>query len=252
MMRGRIAVQELALTAPDAQGAQMLETTLLPEAIEGIETRYYLQREGTQRTAGRRVNKGYVFLFFAGQGKASSYRTTYSVSEAAALGGASQGPVQITAGRTALEYVEIAIDLRESEFAGVRDREDFFVHLSECETYSEGIKSATTVSRTIVPPGIIPRFCMGSVEAVGPDTVAPHAHPMLEQLFFGLPGNACVVTADGREAFFGERSLLHIPVGSHHGVHVGQGRRMHYVWMDFFRKEDDVAYIHAQHKPIKK
>ena len=51
--------------------------------------------------------------------------------------------------------------------------------------------------RTLLPKDIVPRMSIGTVETVGPDRVAPHAHPMLEQLFLGLEGNDIVVRADG-------------------------------------------------------
>jgi len=144
------------------------------------------------------------------------------------------------------------MDVRDDETAFLLRAEPFFVRYSQCEGYTEAIKSPRTISRTIVPPKTIPRFCMGSVEASGPDVVAPHSHPMLEQLFFGLPGNACEVTADGAVAPLGDRALLHIPLGSWHGVRVIAGSRIHYIWMDFFRSEEDLAYIQDQHKPIEK
>jgi hypothetical protein len=65
--------------------------------------------------------------------------------------------------------------------------------------------------------------------------VGEHAHPMLEQLFLGLPGCAAVVTADGAEARLGAWTLLHVPLGSTHGVRAGAGEAMHYVWLDLFR-----------------
>ena len=102
-------------------------------------------------------------------------------------------------------------------------------------TYSEAFKSASTVSRTLVPRGAVPRFAAGSVQAAGPDAVGEHAHPMLEQLFLGLPGCAATVTADGAEARLGAWTLLHVPLGSTHGVRAGAGEAMHYVWLDLFR-----------------
>ena len=248
-MPNRIEVQEVALAGADVHGNQILEV-LLPRAIGGVETRYFLQPEGAERTVTRQANKGYALLFFTGDGEISSGRSAHRFSEAAAIAGTANRPNRITATGACLEYVEVTIDLKQDEYAAVQDREDFFVLVSRCVPYQEAIKSATTVSRTIIPPEVIPRFCMGSVEALGPDAVASHAHPMLEQFFFGLPGNACVVTADDAGASFGERALLHIPPGSHHGVQVGRGRRMHYVWMDFFRSEEDLAYIREQHKPV--
>jgi len=29
------------------------------------------------------------------------------------------------------------------------------------------------------------------------------------------------------------------------------GLRLHYLWMDFFKREEDLAYIQEQHTPIK-
>jgi hypothetical protein len=142
------------------------------------------------------------------------------------------------------------VDLREHEAARLWRADPFFVRYSECEAYAEAIKSSRTVSRTIVPADRVPRFCMGSVEAVGPDEVGAHAHPMLEQLFFGLPGNSCAVTADEAVETLEARALLHVPLGSRHGVRVGGGHRMHYIWMDFFRRDEDMAYLQEQHKPI--
>ncbi len=121
------------------------------------------------------------------------------------------------------------------------------VAYAACPTYREAIKSPQTVNRTLVPPGWLPRFAMGSVETAGPDAVAPHAHPMLEQLFFGLPGNDCTVTADGAAAAFGGPTLLYIPRGSLHGATVAAGRRLHYLWLDFFPTAADMQWIRDQH-----
>ena len=176
----------------------------------------------------------------------------FAFAEVAAFFAPGDGSIVIKATSTPLEYLEILIDLQEPEAPLLLPRGPFFIRYSHCEAYSEAIKSAKTVSRTIVPANTIPRFCMGSVEAMGPDEVAAHSHTMLEQLFLGLPENACVVTANDAETVLGERALLHIPLGSRHGVRVGGGRRMHYVWMDFFRNEEDLAYIQEQHNPIKR
>jgi len=74
----------------------------------------------------------------------------------------------------------------------------YLLRYSNAKPYSEAIKSPQTVSRTLVPTGVIPRFAAGSVQTRGPDAVGEHSHPMLEQLFLGLPGNECLVSADGR------------------------------------------------------
>jgi len=75
---------------------------------------------------------------------------------------------------------------------------------------------------------------MGTVQTKGPDEVAAHKHPMLEQLFLGLSDNSCVVYADDASVEFPEHSLLHIPLGSSHSVSVKKDKILYYVWMDFF------------------
>jgi quercetin dioxygenase-like cupin family protein len=224
----------------------------LPGVIDGVETTYYVQGTGTRHPVPPKPGRGQVLLFMTGAAEVQVDGRAFEFSEIAAICAPGNPPLVIQATAAPLEYLEILVDVRDDEAASLPKAEPFFVRYSQCEGYTEAIKSPRTVSRTIVPPKTIPRFCMGSVEALGPDEVASHSHPMLEQLFFGLPGNACEVTADGAVAPLGDRALLHIPLGSWHGVRVNAGSRMHYIWMDFFRNEKDLAYIQDQHKPIKK
>ena len=121
---------------------------------------------------------------------------------------------------------------------------------SSSPTYREAIKSPRTTSRTLLPPHLIPRMAMGSVHTTGPDRVAPHAHPMLEQLFVGLPGTRCVVRCDGVEAEMREGQVLHIPLGSEHGVSVNEGDILHYVWLDFFLTKEGAQWIADMHTDV--
>ena len=119
---------------------------------------------------------------------------------------------------------------------------------STAPTYREAIKSPRTTSRTLLPPHIIPRMAMGSVHTTGPDTVAPHSHPMLEQLFVGLPGTRCRVRCDGVEEELVEGQVLHIPLGSEHGVEVDEGQVMHYLWLDMFLTKEGAQWIADMHQ----
>lgn len=119
----------------------------------------------------------------------------------------------------------------------------------DCEPYSEAIKSPKTISRTLLPEHFVPRMAMGTVETTGPDAVGEHKHPMLEQFFFGLKGNDIIVTADGQEANLRDFALLHIPLGSMHGARVEDGKKMHYIWMDFFFNKEGQQWL-QMHKPI--
>ncbi len=251
-MAGPIAVQAVGMAGTTLQSNSWARVSLLPGVIAGVETIYYVQGTGTKHSVAPRPGRGQVLLFTAGVGEVRVEGRAFEFSEVAAVCAPGNLPMVIQAITAPLEYLEILVDVRDDEAALLLGAEPLFVRYSQCEGYTEVIKSPRTVSRTIVPPKTIPRFCMGSVEAFGPDAVAPHSHPMLEQLFFGLPGNACEVTADDAVAPLGDRALLHIPLGSWHGVRVIAGSRMHYIWMDFFRTEEDLAYIQNQHKLIEK
>ena len=118
---------------------------------------------------------------------------------------------------------------------------------AECPTYSEDIKSEKSINRLILPEGLVPRFCMGSVETLGPDTVSEHEHPMLDQLFLGLKGCRCTVHADEKKALLTENVLLHIPLGSKHSVSVKKGDKLNYLWLDFFLSLEGQEYMRKQH-----
>ncbi len=120
--------------------------------------------------------------------------------------------------------------------------------LSDCPTYKEEIKSDKTLNRMILPEGKVPRFCMGSVETLGPDEVAEHDHPMLDQLFFGLPSCQCNCHAGGDTTSLTENELLHIPLGSMHAVSVEEGNKLAYIWMDFFLTLEGEKYMDEQHQ----
>lgn len=117
----------------------------------------------------------------------------------------------------------------------------------DCPAYKEDIKSAKTTSRMLLPEGYVPRFCMGSVETIGPDLVAAHEHPMLEQLFFGLKNCRATFHADSSQAPLLENTLLHIPLGSKHSVSVEEGNILYYIWFDFFLTIEGQSYMSEQH-----
>jgi sorbitol-specific phosphotransferase system component IIA len=92
---------------------------------------------------------------------------------------------------------------------------------------------------------------MGTVQTGGPDKVAPHEHGMLEQFFLGLTDYDVVVFADNAQANLAAYSLLHIPLGSNHSVKVEEGKKMYYVWMDFFLDKKGEEWLKT-HNAIKK
>jgi hypothetical protein len=120
--------------------------------------------------------------------------------------------------------------------------------LSDCQVYTEEIKSSKTINRMLLPVGLIPRLCIGSVETEGPDSVGEHEHPMLDQLFLGWEKCKCTCIADGESILLTENLMLHIPLGSKHSVSVADGDLLSYIWFDFFFTLKGQNYIEEQHK----
>lgn len=148
-------------------------------------------------------------------------------------------------------FLKIAMDLRPDETTNLKEAVyPMFVRYAECEKYRDYFKSEKTVSRTLVHPFTLPRFCMGSVETTGPDRIEPHAHPMLDQLFFSFSNNDCSLLVDGESFRYGGNNLLHIPLGSDHGVDAREGDVVHYLWLDFFEDEKEQQYLVEVHKPV--
>lgn len=159
--------------------------------------------------------------------------------------------IEVTAGRELL-CLRFSKRLDEKDKNDIKSNsvlhEKFYApKFSDCPAYHEDIKSAKTISRMLLPENYIPRFCMGSVETTGPDLVAAHEHPMLEQLFFGLKNCDAVCHADGNKGLLRENTLLHVPLGSNHYVTVDKDKTLSYIWLDFFTSLADQTYMSTQH-----
>lgn len=156
-----------------------------------------------------------------------------------------------------LHFLKISSHLTEQdkldlqEFPKENTQEIYYKKFTDCEAYTEPIKSPNTISRTIFPNKYIPRIAMGTVQAHDPDKVAPHEHGMLEQLLLGLGGNDITVFADDAQTNLPAYSLLHIPLGSSHSAKVDTHKKMYYVWMDFFRDKVGEEWLKT-HNAIKK
>lgn len=118
-------------------------------------------------------------------------------------------------------------------------------------TYTEECKSPKTISRMLIPARIVPRFAMGSVQTQGVDRVDPHCHPDLDQYFYGLAENDCFAMIDGQPFHFGGSTLMHIPLGSHHGVILEEQHVCHYLWIDFLLNQKGLEYLDRAHVETK-
>jgi hypothetical protein len=228
---------------------------VLPGEIPGIGSTFLSLPSGVTHREPASTDEDRVFLVLSGDGAITANGTAHEVE-----------------GETIAHFpVGWSLDIKAGGAAGLDilvlrlaitpvDREDLAAHADlnrvayvktfrECEPYGEDIKSAKTVSRTLLPKDIVPRMAIGTVETAGPDKVAPHRHPMLEQYFLGLEHNDITVVADDSRTALKAYELFHIPSASNHGAEVVSGRNLYYVWMDFFQDRKGLEYLKV-HKPL--
>ena len=197
-----------------------------------------------------------MFLFIKGNGLLKIDTLTFDISpESIAIPFSSDSISFEIADGEVFHFVQFTKQLTETDqedfkkFNSENKYNVFFRKFSDCEPYTEKIKSPNTVSRTVLPENIIPRVSLGTVEAPGPDEVGAHKHPMLEQLFLGLTQNDIIVHADEKSVALKEYSLLHIPLGSTHWAEVTTNKKMYYLWMDFFLTKEGQEWLKT-HKPM--
>lgn len=249
-----IHLQRLSMQSPPF--GEVRSDVLLPDEISGVRVQHVALAGSTRRAELLSTEVDSVFLFIQGRGKLVTGATSRTIeSETIALP-ISYAKVQVEAadGDT-LHYLRIdktlsPEDLAEAQELSPRSESKiYFKKFSDCQAYREKIKSSKTVSRTVLPQNYAPRLAMGTVETTGPDAVGAHEHPMLDQLFLGLAGNDSVVYADDAKTRFPAFTLLHIPLGSRHWVEVEEGRRMYYMWMDFFTTKEGLEWLKT-HKHV--
>ena len=226
---------------------------LLVGEIEGITTDFITIQQGRQHKINPHDNRISIMLFLDGQGRVINAGHNFNFDKITIFVPKAASSCNIKAGEFNVVLLHITMLLNESDQEILKANANnfpYFKTYAECVPYKEEIKSEKTISRTIIPENIIPRLCVGSVQTTGPDVVGAHKHPMLEQLFYGLENNNCVVFANEHTTSFGEHTLLHIPLGSNHGATVAKGQTMFYIWMDFFKNQDDMIYILNSHTTL--
>jgi quercetin dioxygenase-like cupin family protein len=205
---------------------------VLPGEIPGIRSSTVSLAPGVTHREPASAEEDRVFLVFAGNGEIAAGGKGYPVMRETIAHFPVGWSVDVKAsGARGLDILILRLTLTPV------DREDLAAHtdlnraayvktFKECEPYGEAIKSAKTVSRTLLPKDIVPRMAIGTVETTGPDQVAPHRHPMLEQYFLGIEDNDITVVSDDTRTALKANDLFHIPLGSNHGAEVADGRKL--------------------------
>lgn len=139
------------------------------------------------------------------------------------------------------------LEIRVSSTSGSCMCSDFLSY-DNAPKYKEDCKSDKTVSRMLLPDGIIENLAIGSVETYGEDMVKAHEHPFCNQLFFSFSENDMLLTIDGEPFSLKGNVLIHIPLASSHGVLVPKGGCAHYLWIDFIIGQEGADYMSSAHQ----
>jgi hypothetical protein len=251
-----IAIQKLALSPPNPAAAGRVEVCeVLPGEIKDVILHLVSIHGIGRHIEPANADHEIIWLFLKGRGTLRTQDATCEVAgetiARAPFGWAWQ--IEVPPGEI-LHGLRICTKLSADDRLELKkfpqnNAASHVKKFSDCPAYCEAIKSSKTTSRTLLAENFVPRVALGTVETTGPDAVAAHRHPMLEQLFLGLQDNDITVTADAATARLGSFEILHIPLGSNHGAQVGQGKKLHYVWMDFFMTKEGQEWL-KMHKPV--
>lgn len=232
------------------QGARLESKTILPDEIVGVKTSLVWVPAGGQADLKAPADKQHICFVVRGTGRMQTASSGHDLM-AKDLFAAQPDTQALFSAETSCTLLLIAMDLYPQEAANPKaELYPVVRRYSACEKYRDYFKTPKTVSRTLVPPFTLPRFSMGSVETTGADRIEPHAHPMLDQLFFSFADNRCTLLVDGARHPFGGNCLLHVPLGSEHGIDAAPGDVVNYLWIDFFAKSEDMEYLVKIHKPV--
>ena len=231
----------VSLATPIPQNTPFYSRSVLEGEIKDIQVEHVITANKNAIEDSSIDGYKAIYLFIKGAGNVTAENTSYEIfPETIFLPNAVENITIKSAGNDALHYLKISCKLSAQDHLDLQElpaeniQNIYCAKFTDCQSYSEAIKSPNTVSRTILSNEYIPRVAMGTVQTKGPDKVAAHKHPMLEQLFLGLSENNSTVYADNDQVDFPEYSILHIPLGSSHSVSVEKDEIMYYVWMDFF------------------
>ena len=251
-----ILSEKFALQAAPAPGLQRLAVReLLPGEIKGVSTPLLSITGPWTYLEPSTPDQDKIYLFLRGKGTLRAHDQSFPIEDETIARLPVGWPAELEApAGAALHVLVVRRQLEDRDLAELKKYPDnnaaaYVKKFRDCTPYGEAIKSAKTVSRTLLPENVVPRTAMGTVETAGPDKVGAHAHPMLDQLFLGLKDHDVTVHADEASKAMTENTLLHIPLGSSHWVEVGDGRKLYYVWMDFFESVEGQQWL-KMHKPV--
>jgi mannose-6-phosphate isomerase-like protein (cupin superfamily) len=249
----RYDLVDLARKAFAADGFWSQPLLAMDPPIPRASIAYSVLKGGAKRTPPAESRRQHVLFFLKGAGAVENGGQRFAIRDRGTFASLPDLPFTVTASDPELHYLDIALALSAAdleELALWRGKYPFFLEYYESELYSERAKTPKTKSRATLKPHIVPRFSKGSVDTTGPDQVAKHAHPFLEQYFFSFEENECTLLVDDQEFELPGNMLIYIPLGSNHGVDVKEGKRLHYLWIDFFDTTEKIGGMIEAHKML--
>ena len=244
--------EDIAQVKLNLQNTERSCERMLAGAIPGATVYHYVMLSGdvTQFVA----DESFIRILFLCEGEATftlEGRSWHYAKKAVFVPLPRQN-VDVQVQRTAhvLEIRWELTDADRAELAGKKAQFPVTQLYEDAMQYRDPFKSEKTISRAIVPHRTLPRFAMGSVETYAIDLIGQHEHPLLDQFFFSFPENNMTLLIDDLRYPMGPDALLHIPLGSNHGVSVTGDEVAHYIWIDFIPDpERGNAYLDEVHKP---
>ena len=248
MQTGIIIIEDLKDVADDI----LIKKEVLPNAVKGVLIEELTLKGNKKIKEKAHANKYDVILVIKGEAIAIAKNRKYSMEAEMITRMPYNEPYSIKPGENGVQLLRLRKTLDTNDVISIlkyeEEHSEVFVRaFGECPKYTEDIKSSRSINRMLLPEGMVPRFCMGSVESEGPDSVAEHKHPMLDQLFMGLKDCRCTCYADGKKQLLTENMMLHIPLGAKHSVTVSDDDKLAYIWFDFFLNHDGQRYMSEQH-----
>lgn len=247
MRREDIAEEKLVLNHNVRSSKLMLENEIPESAVY-----HHVLPEGD--TAKFMADGTYVRVLFLCSGSVRFLveGAAWSYSEKAYIAAAPDQNVEIQVQKNA-DILEIRWNMNAADKEEIKNGDTVYPvtgKYTDALQYRDPFKSEKTISRAILPQRTVPRFAMGTVETYGDDLIGQHAHPLLDQYFFGFPENDVDLLIDDITYPMGGNSLIHIPLGSNHGVSVKGKQVAHYLWIDFIQDPEKAnRYLDEVHKP---
>ena len=225
---------------------------MLEGDISGTYPFYHKVRQGSILKLSANTQRQRVLFFVSGSVVFQQDETKYTFNEKGSIIPDPAKDLDIYTEADSVIF-EISWDLTEADHVELAQKPPKYPILqkySDCARYTEYFKSDRTISRTVVAHGILPRFSMGSNEAEENDRVEINNHPSIDQYFFSFPDNDVTLLIEERKIAFKGNTLLHVPLGANHGVEIGPGQKMHYLWIDFIVDEEGMRYLDTIHTPL--